>query len=145
MLYTTTKTQQKVFSNNIRRLALIVSNDINTSHVLTSYLKHKNFQVYSFRNTIDAFEHFQKRAKDYRIIIIISGIRFSEINRFEFVRRIRKLNDDIMVILTSKFEVNMSEFSKLLPSTKIDGIICKPDGQMGLEEIGNLVEEKIGN
>jgi hypothetical protein len=45
MMLDTTTTDQRVFNNNCRsRLALIVSNDINTPHLLANYLEENDFQ-----------------------------------------------------------------------------------------------------
>jgi two-component SAPR family response regulator len=41
-------------------------------------------------------------------------------------RRIKTLQPKVRVILISAFEINDLEFSKVLPSVKIDGFIPKP-------------------
>jgi hypothetical protein len=55
--------------DNRSRLALIVSNETNTLSILTRYVKAKGFQVYSFTNSLKAFEYFKKRPKDYCVVI----------------------------------------------------------------------------
>jgi response regulator RpfG family c-di-GMP phosphodiesterase len=130
------KEQEEDYDNNRRsRLALIVSNETNTLSILTRYLKAKGFQVYGFTNPLKAFEHFKKRPKDY--CIVISDTRLCKINGFVFARKIRQVSKDVVIILTSVVEIDISEFIKVLPSIEIDGIIPKPVSMMSGEEHEN--------
>ena len=125
MLDLVKKEQEEDYDNNRRsRLALIVSNETNTLSVLTRYLKAKSFQVYGFTNPLKAFEHFKKRPMDY--CIVISDTRLCEMNGFVFARKIRQVSKDVVIILTSVVEIDISELIKVLPSIEIDGIIPKP-------------------
>jgi response regulator RpfG family c-di-GMP phosphodiesterase len=49
-----------------------------------------------------------------------------QMNGYELVKRIKTLQPKVRVLLMSAFEINDLEFSKVLPSVKIDGFISKP-------------------
>ncbi|HEX2558419.1 MAG TPA: response regulator, partial [Nitrososphaera sp.] len=45
---------------------------------------------------------------------------------FEFARNVKGINPDAPVILMSSFEINNSEFVRVLPHIKVEGFIQKP-------------------
>jgi YesN/AraC family two-component response regulator len=59
-------------------------------------------------------------------------------NGYEFIRKIKAIHPTIKTILISAFEINKNEFSKVMPSVKIDGFIAKP---ISLKELVNIVEK----
>ena len=71
-----------------------------------------------------ALEHFRINHKDYSLII--SDIRMPVMNGFEFVRKARKINPKVKILLMTAFEINDKEFAQALPKPKIDGLIRKP-------------------
>ena len=52
-------------------------------------------------------------------------------------RRIKTLQPKVRVILISAFEINNLEFSKVLPSVKIDGFMPKP---VSLKKLTNRIK-----
>jgi two-component SAPR family response regulator len=52
-------------------------------------------------------------------------------------RRIKTLQPKVRVVLISAFEINDLEFSKVLPSVKIDGFIPKP---VSLKKLTNRIK-----
>lgn len=60
---------------------------------------------------------------------------------FQLARRIKELHPVIKVILISAFEINKSEFDKILPSTKVDGFVTKPFSISELLEVINQVDK----
>lgn len=46
-------------------------------------------------------------------------------NGFEFVRKVKKMNPKIKVLLMTAFEINDREFTRVLPELKIEGFIQK--------------------
>jgi YesN/AraC family two-component response regulator len=71
-----------------------------------------------------ALEHFRIKHKNYSLII--SDIRMPVMNGFEFVRKARKINPKVKILLMTAFEINDKEFARVLPKPKIDGLIQKP-------------------
>jgi CheY-like chemotaxis protein len=55
-------------------------------------------------------------------------------NGFEFCRRVKELRPEAPVILMTAFEINQSEFSKVMPHTTPDGFMAKPISLKKLRE-----------
>ena len=80
--------------------------------------------AYGFTNPVDAVRQFAINSPAYDAVI--SGIRMSKMNGFEFTRQILQIKPSTKVFLITAFEVNMKEFSIVFPSLKVSGIISKP-------------------
>jgi CheY-like chemotaxis protein len=49
-----------------------------------------------------------------------------QMNGYELVKRISKLQNEIKIILMSAFEINHAEMARVLPNIKINSIVSKP-------------------
>jgi two-component SAPR family response regulator len=58
--------------------------------------------------------------------MVISDISMSQINGYEFVKRIKRINSKVKVALMTSFEMSQNEFSNVLPDVTIDAFITKP-------------------
>jgi CheY-like chemotaxis protein len=58
--------------------------------------------------------------------VVLSDIRMPGMSGFEFCRKVKQLRPEAPVILMTAFEINQSEFSKVLPHTAADAFIRKP-------------------
>ncbi len=47
-------------------------------------------------------------------------------NGFEVARAVKEIRSDIELAFITPFEINKSEFEKVLPSTKVDVFVTKP-------------------
>jgi two-component system response regulator ChvI len=63
-------------------------------------------------------------------------------NGYELVKKIQNIQPEIKILLMSAFEINPNEFSKVLPSVKIDGFISKP---ASLKQITNVVKTHMAS
>jgi DNA-binding NtrC family response regulator len=95
-------------------------------------------KVYAFTDPFAALDYFNSDCKDRHIVI--SDIRMSGMNGFEFVRKVREIIPTIKVLLMSAFEVNSTELSKDLRGNKIQTFIQKP---IALDELGNIVQAQL--
>jgi two-component system, cell cycle response regulator CpdR len=98
-------------------------------------LGRQGYYVSCFTDPIEALRHFEREGGNYGLVI--SDIRMPTMNGYHLVRKIRDMRPGIKVILMSSFEINPNEFSKVLPSVKIDGFISKP---ASLNQIINTVK-----
>jgi YesN/AraC family two-component response regulator len=80
-----------------------------------------------------ALEEFSKNSSDYEVVI--SDIRMPNMNGYEFVKQVKKINRKVKVILMSAFEIEDKEFHRILPSVKIDGFLQKPFSMSKLYDI----------
>jgi two-component system response regulator YesN len=53
-------------------------------------------------------------------------------NGYEFVKKVKEMKPEVKIFLMTAFEINDLEFSRVLPSIKIDEFIQKP------VSVGNL-------
>ena len=60
----------------------------------------------------------------------------------ELARKVKTINPNVKVVLMTAFEIKDEEFSKVLPSTQVDGFIQKP---VGIKELTDKILSIIGN
>jgi YesN/AraC family two-component response regulator len=87
-------------------------------------LQRHGFNAYGFTDPFLAFEHFQNNSDN--IDLVLCDIRMPKMNGYELVKKIKILQPKTKVILMSAFEINDLDFSRVLPSIKINGFISKP-------------------
>lgn len=100
----------------------------------------KSFDVSGFTDAVQALGHFRNHLNRY--VLVISDIRMPKMNGFEFVKKVKEIKPEIKVFLMTSFEINESEFRRVLPSIKIDEFIEKP---IPLEKLYKMVQKYIIN
>jgi DNA-binding NtrC family response regulator len=123
--------QQKASSS-----VLLIDDDKDVLTVLKRSLELKGMNTYGFSNPILAVEHFRNNAANYDIVV--TDIRMPNMNGFEVARAVKEVRPDIKIAFITAFEINKSEFEKVLPSTKVDAFIAKP------VKLGTFVERIKG-
>jgi YesN/AraC family two-component response regulator len=63
-------------------------------------------------------------------------------NGYELVSKIKALQPKIKVILMSAFEIKEEEFSRVLPSIEIGGLISKPISMKNLLNASKILQNK---
>ena len=86
----------------------------------------------AFSDPRKALEYFYRHPDEYSLIL--SDIRMPAMSGFEFVRRIRSVRPEAKIILMTAFAIDLSEFVKVFPSTKVDGFIQKPFSMRALDD-----------
>jgi DNA-binding response OmpR family regulator len=122
------------------RSILVIDDEIDIVNPIKHSLQKQGFNVYGFTDPLLAFEHFKNNFNN--IDLILCDIRMPQMNGYELVRKIKTLQPKVRVILMSAFEINNSEFSKVLPSVKIDGFIPKP---ISLKNLTNRIKNRLDN
>jgi YesN/AraC family two-component response regulator len=75
------------------------------------------------RTSLLAFEYFENNFND--IDVVLCDIRMPQMNGCELVKEIKALKPKIKIVLMSAFEIRDLEFSRVLPSIKVDAYISK--------------------
>jgi len=91
-------------------------------------------KVYTFTDPFAALKHFNSCCKDHHILI--SDIRMPEMNGYEFVKQVKKIDPQVKIILMSSFEIDDNILSCVLPDVKIDTFLQKP---FSLDILTNIV------
>jgi YesN/AraC family two-component response regulator len=64
----------------------------------------------------------------------LSGIQLS--------KKVKEINPNVKVILMTAFEIRDNEFSKVFPSTQVDGFVQKP---IGIKDLTDKILGLIGD
>lgn len=118
-----------------KALVMVVDDEEDILSVFSSLLGKEGYNVHAFSNPEIAFQHFRYSPKECSLII--SDVRMPRMSGFELARKVKELNPQVKVILTSAFEITMAEFEKVLPNSQVDGILEKP---VSLKKLSGLIE-----
>jgi two-component system response regulator ChvI len=115
---------EKIPTSSSLKSILVVDDDHDIVGLIRRLLERHGYNIVGFTDPIAALKHFELDKK--RFGLVISDIRMPQMNGYELAKRVKTLKPEMKVILMSAFEINREEFSKVLPSVKIDAFISKP-------------------
>jgi DNA-binding NtrC family response regulator len=115
---------------------LVIDDEFDIVNSIKLWLQRHGFNAYGFTDPFLAFEHFQNNSDT--IDLVLCDIRMPKMNGYELVKKIKILQPKTKVILMSAFEINDLDFSKELPSIKIDAFLSKP---VSLKAVTNTIEK----
>jgi DNA-binding NtrC family response regulator len=118
---------------------LVVDDDPDIVQVLKQGLLKNRFLVSAFTNPEEALQNFQSNSKDY--CLMLSDIRMPGMSGIKLARKVKEINPSVKVILMTSFEIKDNEFSKVFPSTQVDGFVQKP---IDIKDLTNKVLDIIG-
>jgi DNA-binding NtrC family response regulator len=129
-------------SDNNKPLAklLIVDDDYDIVQVLKMGLLQNGFSVEAFTNPQEALQSFKSDAESY--CLVLSDIRMPGISGIQLSKKIKEVNPNVKVVLMTAFEINDNEFSKVFPSTQVDGFVQKP---IGIKDLTDKILRFIGD
>ncbi len=93
----------------------------------------------SFTNPEEALQSFKSHADSY--CLVLSDVRMPEISGIQLAKKAKETNPDVKVVLMTAFEIKDDEFSKVFPSTQVDGFVQKP---VGIRELTDKILSIIG-
>jgi CheY-like chemotaxis protein len=117
---------------------MVVDDEADIVEIMRKFLGKLGYSVSGFTNPLVALEQFELETKKYRLVI--SDIRMPAMNGYELVKKIQKLQPETKVLLMSAFEINPHDFSKVLPSVRVDGFISKP---ASLKQITSVIKSHM--
>jgi YesN/AraC family two-component response regulator len=92
-----------------------------------------------YRFLVEALQSFKSNAKDY--CLVLSDIRMPGLSGIQLARKVKETNPMVKVVLMTSFEIRDSEFSKVFPSTHVDGFVQKP---IGIRDLTNKILSLVG-
>lgn len=107
-----------------RKKIMVVEEDRNMALSIKLALEASDFLVEMFTDPLLALDEFKKNSQGYSLIII--DMKMINMSAFEFMRKTKIKDPDIKVLLITTFEIKPLEFSRVLPTVKIEGLIEKP-------------------
>ena len=136
--FLTKKERQSMTDKQLARL-LIVDDDPDIVQVLKLGLQKNRFLVTVFTNPEEALQSFKSNAKSY--CVVVSDMRMPELSGIQLAKKVKEINPNVKVVLMTGFEIRDNEFSKVFPSTSVDGFVQKP---IGIKELTNKILSIIG-
>jgi DNA-binding NtrC family response regulator len=129
-------------SDNKKPLAklLVVDDDPDIVQVLKMGLLKNGFMVEAFTNPQEALQGFKSDAESY--CLVLSDIRMPSISGIQLSKKVKEVNPNVKVVLMTAFEIRDNEFSKVFPSTQVDGFVQKP---IGIKELTDKILSLIGD
>ena len=119
-----------------KKYILAVDDDSNIVTLIEQMLRKHGFKASAFTNPPMALEHFTKNHNNCSLIL--SDIRMPGMNGYEFIKKVKKINSKVKVILMTAFEINDKEFHNLLPDIKVDAFLQKP---FRIQQLNNVIEK----
>jgi DNA-binding NtrC family response regulator len=128
-------------NNNDKPLAklLVVDDDPDIVLVLKMGLLKNRFLVSAFTNPEEALQSFKSNSESY--CLMLSDIRMPGLSGMQLARKVKEVNPNVKVVLMTAFEIRDSEFSKVFPSTSVDGFVQKP---ISIKDLTNKILSIIG-
>jgi two-component system cell cycle sensor histidine kinase/response regulator CckA len=123
-LHKENKTRDSIDSDKPQSKLLIVDDDPDIVYVLKVGLLRNRFLVDAFTNPQEALHSFKSNAKSY--CLVVSDIRMPALSGIQLAKKIKEIKPDVKVVLMTAFEIRENEFSKVFPSTNVDGFLQKP-------------------
>jgi DNA-binding NtrC family response regulator len=117
------------------KMVLVLDDEFDIVALLKQSLQRHGYHVFGFTDPLLALEHFMLNSKGYSLVI--SDVRMPAMSGFEFIKKTREILPSIKVFLMSAFDINDSQYSKILSPLKIDGYIQKP---ISLKEMIHIVK-----
>ena len=88
----------------------------------------------SFTNPQEALQSFKSNAESCSLVL--SDVRMPGLSGMQLARKVKEINPNVKVVLMTAFEIKDNEFSKVFPSTQVDGFVQKP---IGIRELTNKI------
>lgn len=103
---------------------LVVDDDSDIVYVLKQGLLKNGFLISAFTSPKEALQNFQSNSEDY--CLMLSDIRMPDMSGIRLAKKVKDINPKVKVLLMTSFEIKDNEFSKVFPSTQVDGFVQKP-------------------
>jgi DNA-binding NtrC family response regulator len=118
---------------------LVVDDDSDIVQVLKLGLLKNRFLVNAFTNPEEALQSFKSNAESY--CLMLSDVRMPGLSGIQLAKKVKEINPAVKTVLMTAFEIRDSEFSKVFPSTQVDGFIQKP---IGIRDLTSKILSIIG-
>jgi two-component system response regulator GlrR len=103
---------------------LVVDDDPDTVRVLGLCLQNYGFLVDAFSNPKDALQEIKSNLESYSLVL--SDGLMPELSGIQLAEKVKERNPNVKVLLLTGSEMADNEFSKVFPSTSVDGFLQKP-------------------
>ena len=122
---------------------LVVDDDPDTILALKIGLINYGFLVDEFTNPEEALQKFKSNAESYCLVLL--DVKMPALSGIQLAKKVKEANPNVKVLLLTGVVIRDIEFSKVFPSTIVDGFVQKPTGIRKLtDKILSLIGETKG-
>ena len=118
---------------------LVVDDDSDIVQVLKLGLQKNRYLVNAFTNPEQALQSFKSNSESY--CLLLSDVRMPGLSGIQLAKKVKEINPAVKTVLMTAFEIRDSEFSKVFPSTQVDGFVQKP---IGIRDLTSKILSIIG-
>ena len=122
IVVSTLRSHHHTSNNPVQPRILVVDDEHDITLTFQMALEDSGFTVTAFNNPLLALSYFTANAYD----LLLLDIRMPQMGGFEFYRKIRKIDTNIMVYFMTAFEEYYEEFKKASPTLVSAYFIRKP-------------------
>jgi DNA-binding NtrC family response regulator len=126
----------------MQRLLLVVDDDHDIVSLIKISLEKDGFSVRCFTDPIPALTDFRLHSVDYDLVM--SDVRMPHMNGYEFVQQVKKLRQNIKILIISAFEFDI-DFLSNFSRSDVDEFIEKPVSLYKLNEIVHTLTHTYRN
>ncbi|WP_144728693.1 response regulator [Candidatus Nitrosocosmicus arcticus] len=124
-------------SNNNQNRLMIVDDETDLLFVYKKALELTGMEIFTFDSPDLAFKEFIENSEKYSLLL--TDMRMPSMNGYELINKVKAIRPEIKIILISAYNITQDEINRNLdPTSKIDGLICKP---IGLERLREIINE----
>jgi DNA-binding NtrC family response regulator len=127
--YSSSPPQPPIPPHTKKRKVLIVDNEPDILVICTKALS-KKFNIDSFSNPAEAFEHFNNNSSDYDLVL--TDVRMPIMSGFKLAKQIHNIRQDIPM---TAFDTIDLEYKDVFPSAASREFISKPVSMGKLEQL----------
>jgi DNA-binding response OmpR family regulator len=118
---------------------LVVDDDPDTILALKIGLINYGFLVDAFTNPEEALQKFKYNAESYCLVLL--DIKMPALSGIQLAKKVKEANPNVKVLLLTGVVIRDIEFSKVFPSTIVDGFVQKPTG---IRKLTDKILSRIG-
>ena len=112
---------------------LIVDDEADICTMMKKALAGDEYRVSTFTSPTLALEHLKQEPEKYDTVV--TDVRMPAMSGFALARAVKSINPRTKVVLMTAFEINPSEFEKVMPHSIIEGFLKKPVSVHNLKEM----------
>jgi CheY-like chemotaxis protein len=101
---------------------LVVDDEPDIASIMKKGLERNGFQVVAFTNPVEALSSFSRHQYD----IVLTDIRMPQMNGLELFRRLRAIDNDVLICFVTAYEQFRQEFEITHPEEPVGCFIPKP-------------------
>ena len=106
------------------RSIIVVDDEIELATLYKEFLEKEGYNTVSFTNPVSAFEYFKETFDKHSMII--TDMRMPGMCGLDLAKRIREINEKIIIFLMTAFDIKDLEDHPHFKFARIDRLIQKP-------------------